>query len=224
MFGFRFLENFNYPYVSKTITEFWRRWHISLGSWFRDYVYFPLGGSRVKSKARLVFNLAVVWLATGIWHGANWTFMFWGLLHGGVIIVEKLLHIPEKVEHKKMFAAAYRIFAIFVVVIGWVFFRANDLHAGLSYIKAMLHLSGNGFGLSDSALHFYFLEYGMIVIAGLLCAVPLFPKLKKRLSEKGEQWAVACDCLGCIVQFGLFILSVSFLVMNAHNPFIYFNF
>lgn len=101
MFGFRFLENFNYPLISKSITEFWRRWHISLGTWFRDYVYIPLGGSRVKSAARRYFNLAVVWMLTGIWHGANFTFIFWGMLHGAVIIIEKLTGVPERSENPK---------------------------------------------------------------------------------------------------------------------------
>ena len=96
MFGFTFLENFNYPYISKTVTEFWRRWHISLGTWFRDYVYFPMGGSRVNSRRVLIRNLSVVWLATGIWHGANWTFLLWGILHGSIIILEKLLSLPQR--------------------------------------------------------------------------------------------------------------------------------
>ncbi len=224
MFGFRFLENFNYPYISKTLTEFWRRWHISLGSWFRDYLYFPLGGSRVKSKGRLVFNLAVVWLATGIWHGANWTFILWGTLHGVVVIFEKLFNIPARVERRSASAFIYRIFTLCVVVIGWVLFRADDLNVGLHYIKAMLHLSGNRFGKSDAMFHFYLREYGTILLSGLVCSVPFFTTVKRRLSAKGVRWAEICDGMGDAVQFGLFILSVSFLVMNAHNPFIYFNF
>ena len=95
MFGFEFLENFNYPYISKTVTEFWRRWHISLGTWFRDYVYFPLGGSRVKTKSRAIFNLFVVWMLTGIWHGANWTFILWGIYYGILIAIEKILDLPK---------------------------------------------------------------------------------------------------------------------------------
>jgi len=224
MFGFRFLENFNYPYISKTLTEFWRRWHISLGSWFRDYLYFPLGGSRVKSKRRLAFNLAVVWLATGIWHGANWTFLLWGMLHGIVVIIEKLFNIPTRVERKKGLAFIYRGFTLCVVVIGWVLFRADNLSVGLHYIKAMLRLSGNGFGRSDVMFHFYLREYGAILLAGLICSVPLFAAAKERISAKGARWAEVCDGVSGVVQFGLFILGVSFLVMNAHNPFIYFNF
>jgi len=224
MFGFRFLENFNYPYISKTLTEFWRRWHISLGSWFRDYLYFPLGGSRVKSKGRLAFNLAVVWLATGIWHGANWTFLLWGMLHGVVVIFEKMFNIPARVEQEKRLAFIYRIFTLCVVVIGWVFFRADNLSAGLYYIKAMLHLSSNGFGKSDIKFHFYVREYGAILLVGLICSMPLVTTIKGKISAKGTRWAELCDGIGNVVQFGLFILSVSFLVMNAHNPFIYFNF
>ena len=105
MFGFEFLENFNYPYISRSITEFWRRWHMSLGSWFRDYLYFPLGGSRVDKRSRLVFNLSVVWLATGVWHGANWTFILWGVLYGVLIIGEKLSGWPKLVERRRIFSA-----------------------------------------------------------------------------------------------------------------------
>ena len=144
MFGFRFLENFNYPYISKTVTEFWRRWHISLGSWFRDYVYFPLGGSRVKTKGRLVFNLAVVWLATGIWHGANWTFLLWGCLYGLIIIAEKLLNLPKRLPAHRVAAAAYQILTMLAVVVGWVLFRADNLYCFVEYVSNMFLLNGNG--------------------------------------------------------------------------------
>ena len=135
IFGFSFSENFNYPYTSKNISEFWRRWHISLGTWFRDYVYFPLGGSRVKSKTRLIFNLFVVWLLTGLWHGANWTFILWGLYNLIFIIIDKLT--DKKKEHSKIFDI-FRTFVTFIiVVIGWVIFRANNINDALNYIKMM---------------------------------------------------------------------------------------
>ena len=221
MFGFKFLENFNYPYISRSVTEFWRRWHISLGTWFRDYLYFPLGGSRVNSKARLVFNLAVVWLATGIWHGANWTFILWGVLHGAVIIFEKLLSIPERAGKRVLSSAVYRIITLLVVVAGWVLFRADGLAVGLNYLCVMFGLSGNA--SVDAAFLFNLREYFVIIAAGIICSTPVLKFVKTRLSLKFGGGTL-CDGLGLITQLALFIISVSFLVMNAHNPFIYFNF
>ena len=129
MFGFKFLENFNYPYISKSISEFWRRWHISLGTWFRDYVYFPLGGSRVSSKKRLVFNLFVVWSLTGLWHGANWTFIVWGLMYFVLITLEKLTKFDRKLG---WFGHVY---TMLFVILGWVLFRADNISYGIGYIK-----------------------------------------------------------------------------------------
>ena len=222
MFGFHFLENFNYPYISKTVSEFWRRWHISLGTWFRDYVYFPLGGSRVDSKLRLVLNLSAVWLATGIWHGANWTFLFWGILHGVVIIIEKLLALPQKLEKRKMESGIYQAVTLLVVVFGWVLFRAESLGGAAAYIRTMLF--ANSAPLIDNDTIFYLREYAVVFAAGLLCAVPLFPRLEKWLSAQGTKMGQLYEYTCAAVQILLFVVGVSFLVMNAHNPFIYFNF
>lgn len=126
MLGFHFLENFDYPYISQSISEFWRRWHISLGTWFRDYVYFPLGGSRVKSRARLVFNLFVVWALTGSWHGANWTFVAWGLMYFVLIALEKLTGYPAKFKSRAP-KILYRVFTLLCVLAGWVVFRADTI-------------------------------------------------------------------------------------------------
>lgn len=222
MFGFHFLENFNYPYSSKTVTEFWRRWHISLGSWFRDYVYFPLGGSRVNSKARLIFNLAVVWLATGIWHGANWTFLFWGVLHGIIIVIEKLFSLPGKIEKRKWTSAGYRVITLLVVVVGWVLFRAENLSQAVHYIKTMFAMGNASFWCQNAT--FYIRENALLFIIGILCAVPFFKGITEIMEKKNEKMSVLCGHLDVTVQLLLFIVSVSFLVMNAHNPFIYFNF
>lgn len=222
MFGFHFLENFNYPYISKTVTEFWRRWHVSLGSWFRDYVYFPLGGSRVKSKGRLVFNLAVVWLATGTWHGASWSFIAWGLLHGAMVTIEKLFSIPQKLEGHRGLSVLYRIITIFVVVCGWVLFRAEGFRNGLSYLQSMFALSGGV--LTDTLFRFNLREYGVILLAGIFCATPLSKAIGEKLRAAGGKVEVFCNCGASAVQIILFIVGVSFLVMKAHNPFIYFNF
>ena len=222
MFGFHFLENFSYPYISKTVTEFWRRWHISLGSWFRDYVYFPLGGSRVRFKVRLVFNLAVVWLATGIWHGASWSFVAWGVLHGTVIILEKTLDLPRRVSRKKSLTVCYRVFTLLVVVLGWVLFRAKGLRNGLACWKALFGLSGNA--LADDMFLFYVREYGVYLTAGLLCSTPLLRICGEKVRAVDKKWGGLWDLGGEAVQLILFIVGISYLVMNAHNPFIYFNF
>lgn len=222
MLGFNFLENFNYPYISKTITEFWRRWHISLGSWFRDYLYFPLGGSRVKSKLRLVFNLSVVWLATGIWHGASWNFILWGVLYGVIIIFEKLLSIPQRVEKSLPLRIFYQIFSMIMVVFGWVLFRATDLPSAWSFLKAMLGFTQAGF--VNPLTTRTFLDFAVLLLFGLVCSTPLIPFIKGKLQVKIKNGIIVCNAITYAVQFILFVLSISFIVMNAHNPFIYFNF
>lgn len=222
MLGFNFPENFNFPYISKTITEFWRRWHISLGSWFRDYLYFPLGGSRVKSKLRLVFNLAVVWLATGIWHGASWNFIVWGALYGVIIIFEKLLSLPKKLENHKVVGALYQIFSMLMVLLGWVIFRANDLPSAFNYIKAMFGFAPGGFTNAIAAMNFR--DYFVMIIAGLVCSTPLVGFLRKKVEDRFACGSTICNVVSYVIYGLLFIISVSFIVMNAHNPFIYFNF
>ena len=222
MFGFRFLENFNYPLISKTITEFWRRWHISLGTWFRDYVYIPLGGSRVKSTARKYFNIAVVWMLTGIWHGANYTFIFWGMLHGLVIIIEKLTNMPERSEKSRVCAAFGHIYTMVVVMLGWTMFRADSLDVTWVYLKAAFGCGAAGF--SDGMSAFYFREYAVVFAAALLCSVPFFGNLGEKIAALGEKQSTAVNVAGWVAQIALFAVSVSFLVMNSYNPFIYFNF
>ncbi|MBD5099099.1 MAG: MBOAT family protein [Clostridiales bacterium] len=222
MFGFHFLENFNYPYISKTVTEFWRRWHISLGSWFRDYIYFPLGGSRVGSKWRLVFNLFVVWLATGVWHGASWNFIVWGLLYGVLITVEKLLSLPQRLAKPGAAAGLYQVFTLLVVMFGWVLFRAADLPSALIYLRSMFGAAGNA--LVDDTFRSQFRECFTVLAAGLICSTPVWRILRERLSARGPAAASVCNGIACTVQFLLFLVGVSYLEMNAHNPFIYFNF
>ena len=222
MLGFKFLENFDYPYISKTITEFWRRWHISLGSWFRDYVYFPLGGSRVKTKLRLIFNLSVVWLATGIWHGANWTFILWGVLYGVIIIFEKLLDLPKRLPKFKIASAAYQIFTLLAVMIGWVLFRAENLSHAVYYLKTMFGLAGAP--LMDAAAIFNLREYILPLIMGILCSTPIFRVIRQRASKKSVAFYNVYELLSGLGQILLFLVGISYLVINAHNPFIYFNF
>ena len=215
MFGFRFLENFNFPYISQSISEFWRRWHMSLGTWFRDYVYFPLGGSRVKAKSRLVFNLAVVWLLTGIWHGANWTFLVWGILYFVLITFEKLSGYPQKFKHRAS-RVLYMIFTLLSVVLGWVIFRADTLSYAMRYIKAMF---SPFHPLIDSSAIMYIGENATFFVFAFLCSLPLKQWIfKKKKVSKGLSF------LGDIILVALMIMSVSYLNTKSVNPFIYFNF
>ncbi len=211
MFGFHFLENFDYPYISKSITEFWRRWHISLGTWFRDYVYFPLGGSRVKSRARLVLNLFVVWFFTGIWHGANWTFIVWGLMYFVLLVIEKLSGISTL--HGRIAKIFGRIYTLLFVIMGWVLFRAESLGAAAAYIRSML-----GFG-TDGVFFAYLSQNIAALIVGMLLSTPLAKCISDRFADR-PIYNMVCGA-GLVI---LFVLSIASLVSSSYNPFIYFNF
>ncbi len=210
MFGFHFLENFNYPYVSKSITDFWRRWHMSLGTWFRDYVYIPLGGSRVDTKARLVFNLFVTWALTGIWHGANWTFLVWGLLYFVLLTIEKLTKFHEKI------GGFGHVYTMLFVILGWVLFRADSISAAVSYMGAMFGLTSNV--LCDDLILTYLSYNKVYFIFGILACFPIQKLIKPKISEK------LYNVLSAIVLAVLFVISISFMVKGSYNPFIYFNF
>ena len=211
MFGFHFLENFNYPYISSSITEFWRRWHISLGTWFRDYLYFPLGGSRV-NKVRLIFNLIIVWTLTGVWHGANWTFIIWGLLYSVLLIIEKLTGFHKSNVLKPL---GY-IYTILFVILGWVIFRASSVENAFSYLGAMF--GATGIVVDNSAL-FYLKENVVCFIIALISSTPILRIIYyKYLSNKPGQVLVT------IVLMLVFLLSVVYIVKGTYNPFIYFNF
>ncbi len=225
MLGFRFEKNFDYPYIAKTLTEFWRRWHISLGSWFRDYVYFPLGGSRVRSKTLLVRNLFIVWLLTGIWHGAEWTFILWGVLYGALITVEKLTGLPQTLNngHRKAEKSLYRFFTLLVILLGWVLFRSESLSQAHFYLRTMFGF--NRGPLTDDLMIFYFRDYGLTLFAAILAATPFFSGLKKKLAGEGEGFrASLVEALVWFFQLALFLNSLGALMMGMHNPFIYFNF
>ena len=214
MFGFDFLENFDYPYISLSVSEFWRRWHMSLGTWFRDYVYFPLGGSRVKSKARLVFNLFVVWSLTGIWHGANWTFLCWGLMYFVLLTIEKLVGWEKKYPDKMKILR--RIYTLFFVVMGWVLFRADSIGDAGAYFATMF----GGGNLIDDTTVYYALNYIVYFIIAILVSTPIFKNISAKV--KGDNpVVVAVSTVGLFV---LLVVSVSYIVKGAYNPFIYFNF
>ena len=223
MFGFHFLANFNFPYISRSVSEFWRRWHISLGSWFRDYVYFPLGGSRVNSKARLVFNLLVVWFLTGVWHGANWTFICWGLFYFVWIALEKVTGLGKKMEQVPVIST---IFVMFLVIIGWVMFRADTMTQAVQYMAAMFN--GYGTGLVDDTALFYLHDYIVFFVLGIICALPFknwflgWAAKKEILALENPSKAWQIFTMVCLLV--MLVVAVAFLAKGSYNPFIYFNF
>ncbi|NBJ03958.1 MBOAT family protein [Lachnospiraceae bacterium] len=216
MFGFHFKENFNYPYISKSITEFWRRWHISLGTWFKDYIYIPLGGSRV-NKGRLISNLLIVWLLTGIWHGANWTFVVWGIYYFVFLTVEKIgkrqiEKIPEGIRY---------IMTILIVLVGWIIFRSDSIGNAVIYIQKMIGLKNTV--VVNNISYLYFKENVVILLIGIIFSFPLSKKLRESLEKYsvGKYFFEFGKCLGLAI---ILMFSISFLVKGAYNPFIYFNF
>ena len=212
MLGFEFPRNFNYPYISKSVTEFWRRWHISLGSWFREYLYIPMGGNRVK-KPRLFFNLFVVWAATGIWHGASWNFLIWGLYFAVLIIAEKAF-LGKVLE--KLPAAVQHIYTLFLVLVSWAIFAVEDFaHMG-SYLRAMFGMAPGG--LTNDNVWYYFTSFLPMLIIAVAASTPLAAKLWKRLPVRAVKIV-----LPVLLLAGL-ILSTAYLVDGTYNPFLYWNF
>ena len=232
MFGFHFLENFNYPYMAGSVSDFWRRWHISLGTWFRDYVYFPLGGSRVKSSKKLVFNLFVVWGLTGIWHGANWTFIAWGLWYFVLLSFEKVFHLEERLAIRKkapdksfairMKAGAYRVFSLLCVLFGWVIFRAESLRDGMQYIKTMLCFFQTDIWNSTAGAMLE--QYLVLVVIAILCCFNWKKLLGDFLELINLRMPHALPLLKGILISAISLASVSFIASSSYNPFIYFNF
>jgi alginate O-acetyltransferase complex protein AlgI len=216
MFGFEFLENFNYPYISRSITEFWRRWHISLSTWFKDYLYIPLGGNR-KGEFKTYRNLFIVWILTGLWHGSSWSFVAWGLYYGIIIAVEKaflgkvISKFPRLIQH---------IYTILIVVVGWVFFRIEEFTNGIAYLKVMFGSSKIFLSLHDIMI---FNEYKILFIAAFIFSMPVYPILKKKLQIVVKN-ASARLTIGFMGFFVIFIVTVSYLIKSSFNPFIYFRF
>ena len=216
MFGFDFLENFDYPYISGSITEFWRRWHMSLGSWFRDYVYIPLGGNRVP-KARWFLNIFIVWLLTGFWHGAAWNFIVWGLFFAVLLVIEKLwlLKILKKSKVWNHF------YVLFFVIISFVIFNAADMKEAFAYIGGMFGAGGIPF-VSDEWLY-YLRSYGLILIIAIVGATPLIKKLVLSAKNKttGEKIINIAEPIVLVV---LILMITAYLVDGSFNPFLYFRF
>ena len=215
MFGFNFHENFNYPYISRSLQEFWRRWHISLSTWFRDYLYIPLGGNRVSSY-RIYMNLFIVFFLCGLWHGASWNFIVWGLIHGCFLIIERsgfsfiLNRLWSPIQHG---------YTLLVVMVAWVFFRAETLTSALSYLEVM-------FGIKNSAVELYTIEYFLnnemllAAIFGTLLSLPLYPLL----SRKADKYVEIKSGVVCLISSVLLVLAVLKISSSTYNPFIYFRF
>ena len=209
MFGFEFLENFNYPYISTSITEFWRRWHISLGTWFRDYLYIPLGGNRVSS-IKFLRNILVVWFLTGLWHGSSWNFIAWGMYYGILLLIEKFF-LGKYIE--KLPKAFQHLYTMIFVMFGWVLFRSETLSFGIDYIKTMLNLNGNQL-ISETAIY-YLMEYKVEFVIALITSMPLYPWFNKRFNLK---------YIKPMFLIIMLTISVMYLITSTFNPFIYFRF
>ncbi len=216
IFGFRFLENFNYPYISKSITEFWRRWHISLSTWFKEYLYIPLGGNRV-SKGRNYLNLFVVFLATGIWHGAAWNFVVWGLWHGFFIILEKMTGLHRECKNI-FFNIARHCYLLLVVMVGWVMFRADTLTYAWHYLLTM---SGMETATEPPYKLLYYADRLEVItlVVGIIGAAPVFSRMIETQDRSHIRIALVNTWL-----LVLFVLSASFMEASTYNPFIYFRF
>lgn len=216
MFGFEFRKNFDYPYISRSITEFWRRWHISLSTWFREYVYIPLGGNRC-SAARNMANLMIVWTLTGMWHGAAWNFIVWGVYYGVLLVMEKYVwgasvdQLPSPVR---------RIYSLVLILIGWVFFFSPSIGYALRYLAAMF---GGGAGIADKGAWFILFSHWLLYLLAVLGSTTLGYRLIRGLTEvwNGSRARTAAVL---ILYFGMFFVAVAFLVTGDYNPFLYFRF
>ncbi len=217
MFGFEFRRNFHYPYVSKSITEFWRRWHISLSTWFREYVYIPLGGNRCSGQRNMV-NLILVWALTGLWHGAEWNFLFWGLYYGVLLILEKHVwgalmdRLPGVIQH---------IYTFVLVMVGWVFFFSPDLGSALDHIGMMFGMGASA--LADRQAVFLLTTHWLLFLLCILGSSSIGWTILRAFMEsykKGRTQRI----MSCVIYMGIFLVSVAFLVTETFNPFLYFRF
>ncbi len=213
MFGFEFLENFNYPYIATTVTDFWRRWHISLSSWFRDYIYIPLGGNRV-SKIKWIRNILIVWMLTGLWHGASWNFVIWGLYFGILLLIEKLFlnKILDKLPN-----IIKRIYLLLIVMISFIIFNGNGVNEILKNITGLFGIGGIS-AISSESLY-YFKSYLIVLVIGIIGATPIM----KNFFQK-EKLSKFVNCLEPIFLVLILLISTSYIVDGSFNPFLYFRF
>jgi alginate O-acetyltransferase complex protein AlgI len=227
MFGFRFMENFNYPYASRSVTEFWRRWHISLSTWFRDYLYIPLGGNRV-SQARTYLNLVIVFFLCGLWHGANWTFVAWGLFHGAFLVVER---IGLRSRLDRLPAVLSRGYLLLVVLVSWVIFRSETLGDSVRYLAALFGLGArpaDALGLG----HFLTRELCLTLLIGAVGCAPVLPAMRGRLAVAIRGCDASARRLVCGLRYAgeavflaaVLLYSAMLMAADTYNPFIYFRF
>lgn len=215
MLGFEFPQNFNYPYLAKSVSEFWRRWHMTLGNWFKSYLYIPLGGNR-KGSARTIFNLAVVWMVTGLWHGASWNFVLWGLYYGVLIILDKFVF--NKFTNK-LPTVIRTLLTLNFVVFGWLIFELTDISLIPQYIKAMFGANG----ALDNSAYYYLYHYFIIFVAAALIAFKLPQNIILKIKEHRKIQKVF-PYVSCVTEVGAFLICISYLVNAGYNPFLYFNF
>ena len=218
-FGFKFGENFNYPYIATSVSDFWKRWHISLTDWFREYIYFPLGGSRVANQDFMVRNMFIVWLLTGIWHGANWTFIFWGLLYFVFQLAERFFEYPEKIKSNFI----KHVYTLLVVNTAWVVFRADNLYQAGRYYMNMLGLNNNGF-YSDTAV-MLIRENWVFLLLGIVFSTPIARNMNEMFyAKQGTIVNRIYTVIYPVVMLLILAVSVCYLASGTYNPFIYFNF
>ena len=213
MFGFEFLKNFDYPYISRSVSEFWRRWHISLGTWFKEYVYIPLGGNR-KGSVRTIINLAIVWGLTGLWHGASWNFALWGLYFGVLIILEKLF-LGKLLEKLPKFLQSF--YLLVIVVLGWALFDFTEMKELGAFMVSLF--TGSGSGLINHDALVYIVAYLPVLIVAIIGSTPLLKNIHNRFTNK--KW---CGWLDVGLVLGALVLCTASLVASGYNPFIYFRF
>lgn len=215
MIGFEFMENFNYPYISKSITEFWRRWHISLGAWFREYIYIPLGGNRAGTLKQLR-NLAVVWFITGLWHGASWNFIIWGLYFGLFVTLEKLV-LLKQLQRLPVFVS--HVYTLMIVIIGWVFFEFEHLPAALTFIGTMFGAGTHGF--ADNRALYDLSANALLLLFLAVCATPFPSKALTRFRTRFARFGTFAALAICFI---FIVASTAYLVNATYNPFLYFRF
>ena len=216
MFGFHFMENFDYPYISKSITEFWRRWHISLSSWFKDYVYIPLGGSR-EGTFKLIRNILIVWLLTGLWHGSEWTFVIWGMFIGILLVIEKLL-LNKYIE--KLPSIVRRIYTLFIIMISFIIFSGSNINESFNNIVGLFNFS-NPF-TNKFTIH-YLKDYGLVLIIAIFLSTPILKNTIIKLKENKKINNII-NILEIIVLLILLVIVTSYLIDSSYNPFLYFRF
>lgn len=218
MLGFNFPQNFNYPFISSTVAEYWRRWHITLGTWFRDYLYIPLGGSRC-GKLKTIRNILIVWIATGLWHGAAWNFVLWGAFYGVVLCAERFVY-PKLL--KKTPKAARHIYVSLITVIGFTIFNGNGMSSTIKQIAALFGIGASGL-LGNEALY-YLKSYAIVIAVSAFAATPVFKNAREKLLARSTLYARVDNTVASVIPAVLIIVSTAYLVDGSFNPFLYFRF